>query len=312
MRGAVILACPNRDDISPFVASYLNFFGEDTMIAKQTIMAILYLWISATTLIASLTLPKVNVIYEGEPRIVKTDEIQKEFQREGNTLPEEIIKRYAIYDSTEWTNLRKKVDEESGYQYFYENFDVDKYGKIYLIAILINTPIEIGLQAALKCSQNNYWFGRRTVELKLRGENRREFNLRETTGTILPDSLYRSYDADGNEVYGYQILLEQQLPKPVSNKKFILRVFNHYLSVEENFLMVSEWYQKEGEGEFKYMRGCNTLYPIDKNTHLLTIKSNADIGGIGGGVQNMLGLDSIAESYLRRTAFAIKERAERK
>jgi len=280
------------------------------MIAKRTIVAILYILISATTLVAGLTLPKVNVTYEGEPRIVKTDEIQKEFQREGNTLPEEIIKRHSIYAPTEWTTLRKKVDNKSGYQYLHESFDVDNYGKIYLIAILINTPIEVGLQAALRCSLDNYWFGRRTVELKLRGENGREFNLRETTGTILPDSLYKSYDADGNEVYGYQILLEQQLPKPVSNKKFILRVFNHYLFVEENFLIVSEWYQKEGEGEFKYMRGCNTLYPIDKNIHLLTIKSNADIGGIGGGLQSMLGLDSIAESYLRRTAFAIKERAE--
>jgi hypothetical protein len=280
------------------------------MIAKQTIMAILYILISATTSVAGLTLPKVNVTYEGELRIIKTDEIPKEFQREGNTLPEEVIRRHAIYTSTEWTNLQKKVDKKSGYQYFQESFDIDNYGKIHLIAILINTPIEVGLQAALECSKDNYGFGRRIVELNLKENDGREYKLRETTGTILPNSIYNSYDADGNEVYGYQILLEQHLPKPVSDKKFILRVFNHYLPVEENFLIVGEWYQKEGEGEFKYMRGCNTFYPIDKNTHLLTIKSNADIGGIGGGLQSMLGLDSIAASYLRRTAFAIKARAE--
>lgn len=38
----------------------------------------------------------------------------------------------------------------------------------------------------------------------------------------------------------------------------------------------------------------------------------ADIGGIGGGLQRMLGFDSIAEDYLKRTAFAIKERAEKR
>jgi hypothetical protein len=250
--------------------------------------------------------------YEGEPRIIKTDEIPKEFQHEGNTLPEELIKRHAIYNLTEWAALRKKVDRESGYQYFQENFEIEKCGKIYLTAILINTPIETGLQAALECSQNNYWLGRRTVELKLKGEDKKEANLRETTGTILPNSLYKGYDADGNEVCGYKILLEQQLPKPMGDKKFILRVFNHYLPVGEDYLIVSEWYQKEGEGEFKYMRGCNTLYPIDENIHLLTLKSNAEIGGIGGGLQRMLNLDSVAESYLKRAVFAIKELAEKK
>jgi len=282
----------------------------NAMIAKQIIWIIFYILISTISLAVPLTLPKINIIYEGEPKIIKNYEIANEFQREGNTLPEYVIKQHAIYDLTEWTNLRKKVDKKSGYQYFQKSFKVDKYGKIYLIAILINTPIEVGLQAALDCSQDNYWFGKKTVELKMKGENGNQFNLRETTGTILPNSLYKSYDADDNEVYGYKILLEQQLPKPVSNKKFVLRVLNHYSCVDDNLLIVSEWYQKEGEGEFQYMRGCNTLYPINKNSHLLTIKSNAEIGGIGGGLQLMFGLDSVAESYLRRTAFAIKERAE--
>ena len=282
------------------------------MIAKQAIWIIFYILISATNLVSGIIPSEFSILCGGEPRIVKPDEMPKEFQNdEGNTLPEEVIKRYAIYKPNEWKSLPKKFDNKSGYQYFQEAFESDNYGKIYLIAILINTPVEVGLRSALKCSQDNYGFPKRTVKLDLKREHGGKFRLIGTAGDILPNSLYRSYDTYGNDVYGYQLLLEQRLPKPVSDRKFVLRVFNHYMRVDGEILIVSEWYQRQGEGQFKYLRGCDTFYPVDENSHLLTIKSSADIGGILGGLQRMMGLDSIAESYLRRMAFTIKKRAEK-
>ncbi|MBC8230669.1 hypothetical protein H8E77_14060, partial [bacterium] len=154
------------------------------MIAKQTIWIIFYILTSATNLVSGLTLPKVNLFCEDEPRIVKPDEIPREFQREGNALPEKVIKRYAIYDPVKWTTLRKKVDKKSGYQYFQETLEVDKYGKVYLIAILINTPVEVGLQSASKCRHDNYGLGKRTIELNLKGDGKK-FRVRGTAGDIL-------------------------------------------------------------------------------------------------------------------------------
>jgi hypothetical protein len=283
------------------------------MIAKQIIWIIFYTFISAANLVAGIIPLEFSVLCGDEPRVVKPDEIPQEFQSdEGNTLPAEVIKRYAIYKPKEWEFLPKRVDQESGYQYFQETFEIDKYGKIYLIAILINTPVEGGLHSALKCSQDNYGFPKRIVTLDLKREHGEKFRLIGTAGDILPNSLYKSYDAYGNDVYGYQLLLEQRLPKPVSDRKFVLRVLNHYIRVDGELLIVSEWYQRQGEGQFNYLRGCDTFYPVNENSHLLTIKSNADIGGILGGLQRMIGLDSIAESYLRRMAFTIKGRAEKK
>jgi len=39
------------------------------------------------------------------------------------------------------------------------------------------------------------------------------------------------------------------LPKPVSDRKFILNVLNRFLPLRPNPLIVSEWYQAQGEGE---------------------------------------------------------------
>ena len=91
-----------------------------------------------------------------------------------------------------------------------------------------------------------------------------------------------------------------------------MRVFYHYLCVHGDLIIVSEWYQGQGEGEFKYLRGCYTFYPINEQTHLLTMKLNADIGGVGGWLQRKIGLDSVEKSYLRRIVFGIKEQAEKR
>jgi hypothetical protein len=257
-----------------------------------------------------LRFPELETDYRWKVRTVKPEDIPKEFRREGNTLPEWVVRRHAIYDPTRWASLKRRTDGKTGYQYFQEKMKVEGYGDVYLIAITINTPLKDGLQAALDYSRDNFGYGKREVELKIKRDGR-ESKLKEMTGTILPNSLYRGWDSHGNEVYGYQVLLEMNLPKPVSDRKFILRVLNHYLPSEPKPLVVSEWYQGKGEGEFKYLRGCDTFYPIDRGSHLLTIKFNGDIGGVGGGLQRVFSFDSIAESYLRRTAFGIKERAER-
>ena len=203
-----------------------------------------------------MPLTKITILYEGQPRVIILEEILKEFQREGNTLPDDVIKRHAIYDLAKWAALRKSVDEKSGYQYLHESFEVHTYGKIHHIAILINAPVETGLETALRYSQDNFGYGRKNIELSLEKEDGRKFKLKGTTGDILPNSLYKSLDSYGNEVYGYQLLLEQHLPKPVSSRKLVMRVFNHYLCVHGDLIVVSEWYQGQGEGEFKYLRGC--------------------------------------------------------
>lgn len=254
-----------------------------------------------------LRFPVLN--YEGEPSFIKPDAVRGRFQRGENTLPDWVIKRHAIYAPAEWASLKKRVDRQTGYQYFQEKLKVKGYGDIYLIALLINAPLKAGLQAALDYSRENFGYGKREIELKIRKAGR-ETVLKDKAGTILPKSLYKSYDSDGNEIYGYQILLWMDLPKPVSDRKFILRVLNRFLPLKPKPLIVSEWYQAKGEGEFKYLRGCDTFYPIDQRSHLLTIKFNGDVGGLAGGIKRLFSLDSIAESYLRRMAFGIRGKAE--
>ncbi len=260
--------------------------------------------------LSSLGLKFPTLNYEGKLDLIKPELVYEErFQREGNTLPKWVIERHAVYDPKSWASLKKRIDGQTGYQYFQEKLKVKGYGDIYLIALLINAPLKAGLQAALDYSRDNFGYGRKEIELKIK-RNGRETVLGERAGTILPGSLYKSYDSNGNEVYGYRILLQMDLPKPVSDRKFILNVLNRFLPLRPNPLIVSEWYQAQGEGEFKYLRGCDTFYPIDKGSHLLTIKFNGDVGGLAGGIKRLFSLDSMAESYLRRMAFGIKRRAE--
>ncbi|HID57000.1 TPA: hypothetical protein EYP37_10765 [Candidatus Poribacteria bacterium] len=256
---------------------------------------------------AGLKFPELN--YKGKAELIRPDSLYERFRREGNTLPEWVIRRHAIYDPKSWASLKKKLDRRTGYRYFQEKLKVKGYGDIYLIALTIDAPLKAGLQAALDYSRDNFGYGREEIELKVKEEGR-ETILREKAGTILPGSLYKSYDPNGNEIYGYRILLKMDLPRPVSDKRFILRVLNRFLPLKPRPLIVSEWYQAQGEGEFKYLMGCDTFYPIDKGSHLLTIKFNGDVGGMAGGIKRLLSLDFIAESYLRRMAFGIKSRAE--
>lgn len=268
--------------------------------------AVILCLLGAVSAIGGLRFPELEVNYVGRIRELSPSEVSEEFDR-SHSLPEEVIVRRAILDPLGWAKLPRRRDKRTGWEFFFEKFRYGKLGDIHLIALMVNAPVEAGLQAALDCSLENFGFERREVVLKVR-----DGRIRGVTGSILPGTLYRGLDELGNELLGYRILLEMKLPRPISDRKFILRVLNRFMFWKGRRLIVSEWYQ--AEGEFKYMRGCDTFYPIDDRSHLLTVKFNGDIGGIGGGLGRALGsvfdLDFIAESYLKRIAFGIKRRAE--